>query len=246
LPPSPAPTAIDRSRLIARRRSIRRFSAAALPLADLSGCLAATTLAVPTFTRALRLDIVVERVAGLAAGAFHYDAARHALVPTRPGHAGLRTATRGAGLDQDVIGDAAVVLVVSVDRRVIASDPLGAGRGYRHGFLEAGLVGERIYLDAVARRLGACSVGAFYDDEAAALVGIDPSREWVVHLVALGLPRPEAAAGAGQSSLRSDGNRMTSRMLGESVSSITSRSMPMPQPPVGGMPISRAWMKSAS
>jgi len=188
LPRSPAPMATDRSRLIARRRSIRRFSAAALPLADLSGCLAATTLAAPTFTRALRLHVVVDRVAGLAAGAFRYEAARHALVPGRPGHAGLRTATRGAGLDQDVIGDAAVVLVVSVDHRVIAGDPLGAGRGYRHGFLEAGLVGERVYLEAVARRLGACSVGAFYDDEAAALVGIDPSREWVVHLVALGLP----------------------------------------------------------
>ena len=49
-----------------------------------------------------------------------------------------------------------------------------------------------------------------------------------------------------QPSLRSDGNRITSRMLGESVSSITSRSMPMPQPPVGGMPISSARMKSAS
>ena len=35
-------------------------------------------------------------------------------------------------------------------------------------------------------------------------------------------------------------------MLGLSVSSITSRSMPMPQPPVGGMPYSSARMKSAS
>ena len=47
-------------------------------------------------------------------------------------------------------------------------------------------------------------------------------------------------------SIRNEGNRITSRMLGESVSSITSRSMPMPQPPVGGMPYSSARMKSAS
>jgi SagB-type dehydrogenase family enzyme len=187
--PAPAPTLqADRSRLIARRRSIRRFSAEALPLADLSACLAATTLATPTFTRAVRLDVVVDRVAGVRAGAFRYDAAGHALRSRRDGDADLSTATRAAGLDQDVIGDAAVVLVVSVDRRVIAGDPLGAGRGYRHGFLEAGLVGERVYLEAVARRLGACSVGAFYDDETAALVGTDPAREWVVHLVALGVP----------------------------------------------------------
>ena len=43
-------------------------------------------------------------------------------------------------------------------------------------------------------------------------------------------------------SLRSDGNRITSRMLGLSVISIISRSMPMPQPPVGGMPYSSARM----
>ena len=49
-----------------------------------------------------------------------------------------------------------------------------------------------------------------------------------------------------QPSLRSEGNRITSRMLGESVTSIISRSTPMPQPPVGGMPYSRARMKSAS
>ena len=38
-----------------------------------------------------------------------------------------------------------------------------------------------------ARGLGACAVGAFYDDEAAALVGVDPAREWVVHFAALGV-----------------------------------------------------------
>ena len=39
---------------------------------------------------------------------------------------------------------------------------------------------------------------------------------------------------------------MTSRMDGESVSSMTKRSMPMPRPPAGGMPYSRARRKSSS
>lgn len=39
---------------------------------------------------------------------------------------------------------------------------------------------------------------------------------------------------------------MTSRIAGESVSSITSRSMPMPSPPAGGMPTSNAFRKSSS
>jgi len=30
-------------------------------------------------------------------------------------------------------------------------------------------------------------VGAFYDEEAAALVGNDPAQEWIVHFAALGV-----------------------------------------------------------
>lgn len=100
----------------------------------------------------------------------------------------LRRRARAAGLDQDVIGDAAVVFVLSLDRTVLQADPTGAARGYRHGFIEAGLVGERIYLAAGALGLGVCAVGAFYDDEAAELVGLDAEREWPVHFAALGVP----------------------------------------------------------
>ena len=39
---------------------------------------------------------------------------------------------------------------------------------------------------------------------------------------------------------------MTSRIVGEFVNNITKRSMPIPIPPVGGMPVSSAAMKSSS
>jgi nitroreductase len=100
-----------------------------------------------------------------------------------------REIARAAALDQDVIGDAALVFVLSIDRAAFAADPLGPARGYRHAFLEAGLVGERIYLHAAAHRLAVCAVGAFYDDEAAAWIDVDPAREWVVHLAAMGRPQ---------------------------------------------------------
>ena len=45
---------------------------------------------------------------------------------------------------------------------------------------------------------------------------------------------------------RSVGKRMTSRMCVWSVRSMTSRSTPMPRPPVGGIPYSRARRKSSS
>ena len=50
-----------------------------------------------------------------------------------------------------MIGDAAAVFVLSIDRAAFAADPLGPARGYRHAFLEAGRVGERVYLEAAAR-----------------------------------------------------------------------------------------------
>lgn len=58
-------------------------------------------------------------------------------------------------------------------------------RGYRHAMLAAGRLGQRLYLAATAMRLGCCGIGAFYDDEAARLLGLnDGSR--LLYLVAVG------------------------------------------------------------
>ena len=183
-PATPRPDVLAR---IATRRSVRRFSATALPQASLAGVLTALSGPGPALSSAVRIDVVVHAVEGLAPGAYRYDERAHALHPRRAGLP-LRDAARAAALDQDVIGAAAAVFVLSIDRHAVADDPLGAGRGYRHAFIEAGRIGERVYLEAAARRLGVCAVGAFYDDEAAALVGNAPEREWVVHFAALGLP----------------------------------------------------------
>ena len=187
LPPT-EPVTPDWLRVIAARRSVRRYSGAPLPLPALAAVLARmATGPGPLLSRAVRIDVVVHAVEGLAPGAYRYQPAGHALARRRALPAAGRAATRAAALDQDVIGDAAAVFVLAIDRATFAADPLGAARGYRHAFLEAGLVGERVYLEATARGLGACAVGAFYDDEAAALVGVDPAREWVLHFAALGV-----------------------------------------------------------
>jgi SagB-type dehydrogenase family enzyme len=186
LPPA-APVAPDWLAVIAKRRSVRRYVGAPLPLQVLADVLARmAALRGPVLSAAVRVNLVAHEVAGLAAGAYRYVPDRHALVPRGVPRA-LRAAARAAALDQDVIADAAAVFVLSIDRAMLAADPLGPARGYRHAFLEAGLVGERVYLEAAARGLGACAVGAFYDDEAAALVGLDPAHEWVVHFAALGM-----------------------------------------------------------
>ncbi len=186
--PAPDAPAFDVLAAIARRRSVRRYRSDALPPRTLSGLLAGCAGAPALMSGALRVDVLALAVASLPAASWRYRAQAHALVRRTAPNAALRGHARAAALGQDVIGDAAAVLVLSIDRRVWAAEPAGAARGWRLAFVEAGLVGERAYLHGGALGLGVCGVGAFYDDEIAALAGVDAPHESVVHLVALGVP----------------------------------------------------------
>ena len=166
--------------VIQQRRSQRRFSEQAIPLASLAAILqdmAQTSV----LSEAIGINLVVNRVSGLAAGIYRY-LPQHGLLLVREGE--FASLAQDAALQQDVIGDAAVVLVLSVNREAMFAQ---GARGYRHAFLEAGMLGERWLLSAVARDLAACPVGAFYDDEAASLISVDPAKEWVLHFAALGI-----------------------------------------------------------
>ena len=188
LPPV-APSGANVLAIIATRRSVRRFAPTPLAQGALAGVLASMTAArsPPLLSAAVQVYVVVNAVVGLAPGAYRYESGPHRLVPRRA-NTDLRATAQAAAFDQDVIGGAAVVFVLAIERATFAADASGPARGYRHAFIEAGLVGERIYIEAGARGLGVCAVGAFYDEEAAALVAIDPEREWVVHFAALGVP----------------------------------------------------------
>ena len=172
--------------LIAARRSVRRFAITPLRRQDLAAVLAAMVEVAPLLSDALRIDVLTLAVDGLRNGAWRHDAATQELRLRAAHPEGLRARARAAALDQDVVGDAAAVLVLSASVAAFEADPAGAARGYRHALLEAGLMGERIYLEAGALGLGVCAVGAFYDEEIAALAGLDAEREWVLHLAALG------------------------------------------------------------
>jgi SagB-type dehydrogenase family enzyme len=184
--PAPQGASMAVRRVISERRSQRRFHADPVPLVALSSILA--DMAQPSLlSDAIRIHLVVNRVDGLAPGVYRY-LGRHALERVRTGD--FAAAAQSAALSQEVIGNAAVVLVLSAEREPMFAE---GARGYRHGYLEAGMIGERWLLGAVARGLAACPVGAFYDDEAAALIGVDRQRQWVLHFAALGLPAERVA-----------------------------------------------------
>lgn len=182
LPPPMASIRPVRESIFARR-SRRNFSREPLPVAELSSVLGHVTRAAPLYSQAPRLHVIVNRVSGLEPGVYRYEPGSHALIRTRAGAFAGEAAS--AALSQEVIGAAHAVLVTTFDRAAL--DAEGA-RGYRHAFFEAGMRAERVYLEAESRGLGACSVGAFYDDDAARLLGISPDREWVAHFEALGRP----------------------------------------------------------
>ena len=182
--PAPQPFTRDLHETIVKRRSERRFSGEALPLSSLSSLLAASAQPAQ-LSGALQLNLVVNRVAGLAPGVYRYLPPQHALLRLRGGD--HQAAVRSAALSQDVIGDAAAVLILSADRDQLLAE---GARGYRHVLLEAGLIGERWLLGSTAAGLAACPVGAFYDDEAAALIKADPARHWVLHFAAVGIRAP--------------------------------------------------------
>ena len=63
-------------------------------------------------------------------------------------------------------------------------------RGYRYAMLNAGRAGQRIYLAATSLGLGACGIGAIYDDEARQMLSLNADSA-LLYLVAVGVTKSE-------------------------------------------------------
>lgn len=59
-------------------------------------------------------------------------------------------------------------------------------RGYRHVLLEAGHIGQNLYLVATALKLKCCTLGGTYDEQIEELLDVDGIQESVVYAVAIG------------------------------------------------------------
>lgn len=102
---------------------------------------------------------------------------------TTPRHPPLPLAIGSVCLGQEWIRNAAVQCLFFVD--IPGLEAAAGPRSYRHSMIEAGRLGERVYLAATALGLGACGIGAFFDKEAAVLLGLE-DRAWLLYLVACG------------------------------------------------------------
>lgn len=178
---------------IQQRRSIRDYSGEPLTLEQLSLLLhSAYGITEPSYPlRAspsagalypLEIYPVVNQVSGLRRGVYHYRPRDHSLELVKEGdfRSSLLTATGG----QDMVLQASAVLVITaIFQRTRWKYQ---ERAYRYVLLEAGHLGENVYLAATSLGLGPCGIGAFFDDEINQLVGVDGKDEAAVYLVSIG------------------------------------------------------------
>ena len=196
LPAVPPPGGPPFELVIARRRSVREYADRPLTPDELSRLLHAGTgitdrrdptfafRAVPSSGALFPIEVypVVFKVQGVPPGAYHYDVQRHRLELVRAGD--WRREVFQAALSQEMIQHCSLVLVLAgLFERVQWKY---ADRSYRYILLEAGHLGQNVYLAATALGLGPCGIGAFFDDDLNRLLGIDGRDEAAVYLLALG------------------------------------------------------------
>jgi SagB-type dehydrogenase family enzyme len=198
LPPARTAGGADLWDVLARRRSVRRFQSARLTQAELSQLLwAAQGITLRAERYAFRTApsagalypvetyLVLHSIEDVEPGVYHYAVETHELEQLRSGD--YRLEATSAALDQTLAGQASVVFVwTAVFGR---SKWKYRQRAYRYVYLDAGHIAANVALAAVALGLGSCQVGALYDDEANALLGVDGEEESTIYMTAVGRPR---------------------------------------------------------
>jgi SagB-type dehydrogenase family enzyme len=125
---------------------------------------------------------IVNNVESLDQGIYHYNIPDHSLELLKKGDFRLEIA-KGC-LDQQMAYNAAVdfAWTAIIER----SKWKYLQRCYRYIYMDAGHIGQNFYLIAEALGLGACTIGAIYDDEINKLLGIDGIQETAIYVGVIG------------------------------------------------------------
>lgn len=179
---------------IAGRRSRRSFAARPLTLRELGQVLwAAQGITGPqgrkraapsagaTYPMFVYAAVGQGGVEGLEAGVYRYLPEQHALKLRREGD--VREEITAAALGQQSLAQAPVDLLLAADYE--RTTGRYGERGIRYVAMEAGHVGQNIYLQAEALGLGTVAVGAFDDEALAAACGI-PKEQNALYVMPVG------------------------------------------------------------
>jgi SagB-type dehydrogenase family enzyme len=196
LPPSLSLGGPPFEQVLARRRSVREYADRPVTLDELSRLLQASAgitdrrdpslafRAVPSSGALYPIEAypILFNVVDAGPGVYHYAVEQHQLELVRAGN--VREDVFRAALSQELVLHAALVLVLTGLRARVQWKY--ADRSYRYLMLEAGHLGQNVYLAATALGLGVCGVGAFFDDDLNRLLGVDGREEATVYLLAVG------------------------------------------------------------
>lgn len=177
---------------IGLRRSRRNFVPEPLPEAAVLELLYGLAGKFPAVIRAdgcldpLLTACALQNIAGWGPpdGLYAFSRPLLGLAPLRP--ANVHKAMANICLGQQWIRNAGLQLLFFADLGALeaASGP----RSYRYAMLEAGRLGQRLYILATALGLGVCGIGAFFDQEGEKLAGVD-GRAQLLYLVTIGAVR---------------------------------------------------------
>ena len=177
--------------VILNRQSTRKFRNEPITLSDLSSLLFGMTgltrifpqyafRTVPSAGGLYPIEVypTINNVENLEKGIYHYNISKHHLELLKEGD--FRTEIAKGCLDQQIAFNSAVnfVWTVIIER----SRWKYLQRCYRYIYMDAGHIGQNFYLVAEALGLGACTIGAIYDDEINNLLDIDGIQETALYV----------------------------------------------------------------
>ncbi|CCH49543.1 SagB/ThcOx family dehydrogenase [Pseudodesulfovibrio piezophilus] len=164
------------------RRSHRNFVRRQVPVAALTDILSFLCQEMETgCTHAVQIEVIAGENSGMEPGHYRMDRVRRAMVAIRGGHFMAEMAKMC--LDQGWLAECALHIVFTADLGTLSRQC--GPRAYRYAHLEAGRLGQRVYLAATAKHLGACGIGAFFDDEAVSILSLPPGHA-LLYLVGVG------------------------------------------------------------
>jgi SagB-type dehydrogenase family enzyme len=197
LPSFESSRAMSLDQTLKQRKSVREFQPKSISISQLSYLLWASTgiqrvedgyefRTAPSAGALYPIEtyVVANNVRTLEAGLYHYSVRTHQLEQLRPGD--LRHQIAAAALGQGMCATAAAVFVWSA---VFERCKWKYGqRAYRYIYLDAGHIAENLALAAVSLNLGSCEIGALYDSQANAIVGLNGDEESVIYMAVVGVP----------------------------------------------------------
>jgi SagB-type dehydrogenase family enzyme len=129
--------------------------------------------------------VIGERcVKDLMAGVYRYNPKDHTIVLVASGD--CRQGLSDAALNQSPVANAQVdIVVAAVYERTTQTY---GSRGVRYVDMEAGHVGQNVYLMATAMGLGAVVIGAFHDEQVQQVLQL-PKDQVPLYVIPVGYPK---------------------------------------------------------